>query len=85
MGRLPKPAVGHEDGVREDLLAINHWLSLTRLRAAAALSAFAIGLQLAGIDAVALLPTLTVCGALALFSAPSLSAVAVLLVLDIPF
>jgi signal transduction histidine kinase len=58
--------------VRDDLPAINHWLSLTRLRAVAAVAVFAIVLHLFGLGGVVLAPLLVVLAALGLFSLWSL-------------
>ena len=58
--------------VRDDLPAINHWLSLTRLRAVAAVAVFAIALHALGLGGVVLPPLLGVLAALGLFSLWSL-------------
>jgi signal transduction histidine kinase len=58
--------------VRDDLPAINHWLSLTRLRAVSAVILFAFTLRLLGVAQVDVGPLAAVCGGLALFSVWSL-------------
>jgi signal transduction histidine kinase len=63
---------GESRRVRDDLPAINHWLSLTRLRAVAAVAGFATVLRLLGLGGVRLMPLLGVCAVLGLFSAWSL-------------
>lgn len=52
-----------------DLLAVNRWLSVSRLRSAAAIALFCLAIQPLGIATIALYPVLALCLLAALFSA----------------
>ncbi len=63
MAPSPEGTGASGSGTR-DLAALNHWLCITRLRAAGAVVVFALALEALGITQIALVPVLLVCAGL---------------------